>query len=126
MLLFVNSEWYNELPATEVKKAAAAAKAWLENLVAQGKMKSGHGLARSGARVTGGAGRVVSDGPYAESKEAIGGYIIVEADSMEEAIEIAKSNPITAYGTTTEVRQVSSECPLDRRVRELEQELTTA
>src|ERR1700743_3982311 len=93
MLMFVGNNWYNDLSYPEIKKLADDAKAWLDGLMAQGKVKNGNGLARSGARVVGKTGRVISDGPYAESKEAVGGFITVEAAHMEEAIAIANSNP---------------------------------
>jgi hypothetical protein len=125
MLLFVGREWYNELPDTEVRKVADAAKAWFDNLVAQGKMKGANSLARSGTRVAAN-GKVISDGPYAETKEALGGYLILQAENLEEAIEIAKSFPSLKYGTTLEIRQINEECPMFRRVRELEQQLAAA
>jgi hypothetical protein len=129
MLLFSGSEWYNEVPVSEIKKLAEQAKAWYEGLAQRGNVKGGHGLARSGARVTGKTGRVISDGPYPESKEAVGGYMIVEAANIEEAIAIAQTNPTIRYGTTVDVRPVhqgQEECPLFRRAREVDQELATA
>lgn len=129
MLLFVGSEWYNEVSPAEIKKVAEQAKAWFEGLVAQGRVKGGNGLARTGARVVAKTGRVISDGPFAESKEAVGGYMTVEAGSLEEAIAIAKTNPTIPYGTSIEVRPLTKgeeDCPLYRRARECEQELATA
>jgi hypothetical protein len=125
MLLFVGNEWCNELPYPEIKKLATDAKAWMDGLVAQGKVKGGTGLARIGASVNGKTGHVIFDGPYAETKEAIGGFVMVEAANIEEAVAIAKTNPAIRYGTTVEVRPVFTsyeECPLYRRVQELERE----
>ena len=125
MLLFVGTSWYNELSYPEIKKLVDDAKAWFDGLIAQGKVKGGNGLARTGARIAGKTGRVISDGPYAETKEAIGGFIVVEAANMEEAITIAKGNPTVPYGTTIEVRTVFAshdECPLYKRLNELERE----
>lgn len=51
------------------------------------------------------AGGVVSDGPYAESKEVIGGYSVVQADSYEAAVEIAKECPISKVGGAIEIRE---------------------
>lgn len=129
MLLFVGNEWYNEVQYPEIKTVAEKAHEWMSNLMNQGKVKNGMGLAREGARITGKTGRVISDGPYAESKEAIGGFLVVEAESMEEAIAIAKSNPTIQYGTTIEIRPLNrgeQDCPLYQRVREFEQEAATA
>ena len=57
-----------------------------------------------------GAGKVlkndktVTDGPYAEIKESIGGFIVVKAESYDEAVEIAKGSPVFELGGTVEVR----------------------
>ena len=48
--------------------------------------------------------KTVTDGPYAEIKESIGGFIVVKAGSYEEAVEIAKGSPIFDLGGTVEVR----------------------
>jgi len=125
MLMFVGNEWCNELSYPEIKKLAEDAKAWMDGLVAQGKAKGANGLARSGARVNAKTGQVILDGPYAETKEAIGGFVIVEAANIEEAIAIAKKSPVVRYGTTIEVRPVFTsyeDCPLYRRLQTLERE----
>ena len=49
------------------------------------------------------------DGPFSESKEAIAGFFIIQADSLEEAVEIAKNCPGLDYGQTVEVRAIASE-----------------
>jgi hypothetical protein len=54
----------------------------------------------------------VADGPFAESKEAIGGFFLLEVGSLEEATEIAKDFPGLNYGASVEVRPVAPECPL--------------
>jgi hypothetical protein len=53
--------------------------------------------------------KVVTDGPFAESKEAIAGFLIMQADSLEHAVEIAADCPGLEYGQTVEVRAVASE-----------------
>lgn len=126
MLLFVSNEWYNQLPESELKQAAVQAKTWLENLMNRGVAQHGHALVRAGARVVGKTARVITDGPYPESKEAIGGFITLKADSLEEAVAVAQTNPMIKYGLTVEIRQTAETCPLDARLRELEQEPATA
>ena len=64
------------------------------------------------------AGRTVVDGPFAESKEAIGGYLLLRVDDLEEAVQIAKRHPALEYGMKIEVREVADECPKFRRARE--------
>jgi hypothetical protein len=128
MLLFRSDEWYEELSHNEIQKVINQNNAWIEGLTAQGKAEAGRALQRKGATVSGKNGRVVSDGPFAESKEAIGGYLLLNVETLEEAIAIAKSSPNLAYGTSIEVRPVAKECPLDVRARELarEEQLATA
>ncbi|HLX72181.1 MAG TPA: YciI family protein [Verrucomicrobiae bacterium] len=126
MLLFVSNEWYNQLPEAELKQVAAQAKAWLEDLITRGVAQPGNALVRSGVRVTGKTGRIITDGPYPESKEAVGGFVTLKADSLEKAAAIAQGNPMLQYGMTMEIRQIADVCPLDARLRELEQEPATA
>src|SRR3954470_23151284 len=92
LLMFSGSEWYNQLSSAEIQTLLEQSKAWFEGLAAAGKAKGGQALARNGATISGKTGGVISDGPFAESKEAIGGYMILEAASLEEAIAIAKEN----------------------------------
>jgi hypothetical protein len=122
MLLFRSDEWYEELSYGEIQKVISQNNAWIEGLTAQGKAKPGHALQRKGATVSGKNGRVVSDGPFAESKEAIGGFLLLNVETLEEAVTIARSSPTLAYGTSIEVRPVAEECPLDVRARELARE----
>ena len=129
MLLLSSTAWYNELSAVEVQKISDQCNAWAGELAVQGKVKGGQALLRKGATVSGKNGRMVSDGPFAEvPKSAVGGYMVLEAESLEEAIAIAKGHPILAYDTSIEIRPVTDECPLAARMREagLERELATA
>jgi hypothetical protein len=54
---------------------------------------------------------VITDGPFPESKEVIGGYWFIVADSLEEATDIAQGNPCLEYGATVEVRPIISDTP---------------
>ena len=122
ILLFRSDEWYEELSHNEIQKVISQNNAWIEGLTAQGKAKPGHALQRKGVTVSGKNGRVVLDGPFTESKEAIGGFLLLNVETLEEAIAIAKSSPNLAYGTSIEIRPVADECPLDVRARELARE----
>lgn len=128
MLLYRSDEWYNKLSQAELRKLMNQNKAWIEGLAAQGKAKPGRALERRGAIVSGSNGKFVTDGPFPESKEAIGGYLVLDVETMDEAISIAQSSPGLAYGGSIEVRPVADECPLDVRERELarEEQLATA
>jgi len=122
MLLYRTDEWYNRLSHEELQKLIRQNQAWFERLTAQGKAKPGHALERTGVIVSGRNGRFVTDGPFAESKEAIGGYLVLDVETIEEAIAIAQSSPGLIYGGSIEVRPMADECPLDVRARELARE----
>ena len=122
MLLYRTDDWYNRLSLEELQTLINQNKAWFERLTAQGKAKPGRALERKGAIVSGVNGRVVTDGPFAESKEAIGGYLVLDVGTIEEAIAIAQSSPGLAYGGSIELRPLAEECPLDARARELARE----
>jgi hypothetical protein len=68
-----------------------------------------------GKIVSGKKGRTVADGPFAESKEAIGGYFYLQVADMEEALTIARQCPGLEYGAEVEVRPVAEQCGLMER-----------
>lgn len=78
---------------------------WLGGIAAQNKLADhGNPLQPSGKVLH--PNNVVTDGPYSEIKESIGGYSIVKAASLDEAIELAKGCPVLAVGGNVEVREV--------------------
>lgn len=80
---------------------------WIGGIAAQNKFVSGTGLPFADAKVVG-HNNVVTDGPFGEIKETIGGFITVKADSVEEAVEFAKGCPVLAgEGNTVEVRKIA-------------------
>ncbi len=128
LLLFRGDAWYNRLSPEELQQAMNQFKAWFDRLTEEGKLKAAQPLVREGRIVSGKQGGVVSDGPFAESKEAIGGYFLLAASSLEEAIAVAKSSPSLEYGTQIEVRPVAEECPMAARARQImpEEQLANA
>src|SRR3989442_4487299 len=117
LLLFRGSQWDKGLSPEQLQGAMDQFMAWFERLKQQGKVKVGQPLERTGKIVSGKNGRTVADGPFAESKEAIGGYFLLQVDSLEEAVAIAKDCPGLAYGSVVEVRPVAAECPLAEEAR---------
>jgi hypothetical protein len=109
-LLFRGAGWQNSLSPQELQTLMAQWVAWYEGLDQQGRLKGSSPLLPEGKIVSGKKGQVVADGPFAESKEAIGGFFLIEADSLEHAIEIARGWPILEYGASVEVRPVASQC----------------
>lgn len=81
---------------------------WLASIAAQNKLvdKGNTLLPLAGSAKTVRADKVVTDGPYTEIKEFISGYIVVKANSIEEAVQMAKANPIFKIGGNIEVREV--------------------
>jgi hypothetical protein len=79
---------------------------WIGGIAAQNKFVAGNGLPLDDSRVVH-FNQVVTNGPFGEIKETIGGYIIVKADSVEEAVEFAKGCPVLqGDGNTVEVRKI--------------------
>jgi hypothetical protein len=81
-------------------------RAWFKDLGERGYLKNiGQPLERAG-KVVGGTKKTVTDGPYAETKDLIGGFSIVEAKDLDHAAQLASGCPITDAGGSVEVRPV--------------------
>jgi hypothetical protein len=117
LLLFRGECWDKGLSPEQLQRVMNQVMAWFEGLKAQGRVKGGQALAPTGSCVSRRKGQPVADGPFAESKEGVGGYLLLEAESLEEAVAAAKSNPTLEYGITIEVRPVLEECPIFERAR---------
>lgn len=80
--------------------------AWMRELEAQGHLKeSGQPLEAAG-KVVAGKSRAVTDGPFAEAKDLIGGFSIITAKDLAQAAELAKGCPILEGDGSVEVRPV--------------------
>lgn len=123
LLLFRNTNWCEQgLSENEMKQAMEKVVAWFDGLAASGKLLGAQPLFEDRVVISGRDGGIVTDGPFVEAKESVGGYALLAADSLEEAVAIAKSNPMHALGLTTEVRTTASTCPQFHRAlsRQLE------
>jgi len=80
-------------------------KTWMENLGKQGKFIAGQPLAQGGSVISGGK-KVVTDGPFVEGKEIVGGYLMIKARDLADAVELSKNCPIFEYDGIVEVREV--------------------
>lgn len=78
--------------------------AWIDKLSKQGKYVAGEPLLPGGKLVD--SNKKVTDGPYTEGKEVVGGFFIINADDYNEAIAIAKDCPDYEHGGSVQVRQV--------------------
>lgn len=114
LLLFRNSgpEVYAALSPEQRQQLVAHWNAWFDGLVRDGQASEGQPL-EPGIRVVAGAGgaRVV-DGPYAEAKEAIAGYVKLHVASLAEATAIAQRHPGLAHGMKIEIRELTPHCHL--------------
>lgn len=107
-LFAFRSEDYTKASTATAENAAALTQRWMDwvsGIAADGKLASRGNRLHASGKVVKPKG-VITDGPYSEIKEALGGFIIVKADSLEEAAEIAKGCPIFEIGGNVEVREL--------------------
>lgn len=109
VLLYRNTpEATNEAMGTPEKARASMVKwrAWMDDMNAKGQLKDVGLPLHATGRVVRGPGKSVTDGPYAETKEIVGGFSIIEARDFAHAAEIASRCPILERGGSVEVRPV--------------------
>jgi hypothetical protein len=105
-LVISRGQWDNDVPPDEIQQAIDRFYLWLGRLVDEGRMKRGQRLATEGKTVS---KNMVTDGPFGETKEVIGGYWFIVADSLEEAAQIAAGNPCLNCGLFLEIRPIDPE-----------------
>jgi hypothetical protein len=105
-LLLSRGQWDADKSQQQIQTAIDAFYAWHGRLVAQGRFKTGQRLAKAAKLVTRSG---ITDGPFTESKEIIGGYWFVLASSLEEAARIVAANPCLACGLAFEIRPIEAE-----------------
>lgn len=109
LMIFRNEKKENaETPSAEQMQAVMSDwQNWIAGVAAQGKFVGTNRLYSGEAKSLTPDG-VIIDGPYAEVKEIIGGYLLIKTDTLEDAVEIAKACPGLKYGGKVEVRTVLS------------------
>jgi hypothetical protein len=119
MLLFRNAGPDTHAQLTAAQKAAMTQKwnDWFDGLAAKGKVQHARPLGLTGRVVSGPGGERVTDGPYAEGKEIIGGYFFLTVADIDEATAIAKQCPGLPIGLTVEIRPVADCSPVLTDVR---------
>ena len=105
MLIFLGAAEQYDFSPEQMQEHMQKWFGWIEDLKAKKIYVSGEALLPAGKTVKG-AKALVTDGPFAESKELVGGYFIVKADSIEAATEIAKGCPDLPLEGSVEVREV--------------------
>jgi hypothetical protein len=119
LLLFRNAgpDTHEHLSPRAREELTKAWNDWYEGLAAKGKVQHGRPLGLQGRVVSGTRGQLVTDGPYAETKEVVGGYFLLNVADIDEATEIAKMCPGLPLGLTVEVRPIADVSPVLDGVR---------
>jgi hypothetical protein len=105
-LLLSRGQWDADASPQEVQAAIDAFYVWYERGLAEGRLKPGSRL-EPGCRIVA-KGGLITDGPFAETKEWVGGYWFIVAETLEQAAAIAAENPCLQFGLTTEIRPLDA------------------
>lgn len=106
-LLISRGRWDADAAPHDLQRAIDAFYVWLDEHVRAGRMRRGQRLARDGRTVA--RRRPITDGPFGETKEVIGGYWFILAGSLDEAAALAAGSPCLAYGLFYEIRPIDPE-----------------
>jgi hypothetical protein len=110
MLIFRHQDGSKIASPEQMQKWIQQTMEWVGKISAQNKYVAGNGLLFDDARVvmTKNSKVVVTDGPFGDIKETLGGYMIVKAESLDEAVEFAKGSPVLqGEGNSMEVRKIA-------------------
>lgn len=108
LLIRDSNEQWNGLTPEEQQAVIERFNAWNRKLRADDRLVGAGKLTPDlGATVSKKGDELVVDGPFSETKEAIGGYYVLMAGSLEEASELAKGCPILSFGGRIEVRELA-------------------
>ena len=109
LLLIRGTHWNSSLSPAELQRVMTDFYGWVEGLRSQGILQRAQPLMEEGKVVTG-PRSLVTDGIFAESKEAIAGYFLIAVVSTDEAVKLAQACPILAHGAQIEVRPIADLC----------------
>lgn len=126
LLLVRNTQLEKRLAPDELEEAMEHFTAWYQRWTDSGHIKGGQPLGDTGKVISGAKTRTIADGPFAESKEAVGGYILVQTSSFEEAVKIAEDWPLIRYDGIIEVRPVLALCASMALIRERQEAAASA
>jgi hypothetical protein len=107
--LFIYKSDYSTMQDRSAEEAQAMMKHWMDwlgDIASQNKLiDRGNRLENSGRTVK--SNNVVTNGPYTDIKESIGGYSLIKAESYDEAVDFAKGCPVLQTGGNVEVREIA-------------------
>jgi len=107
MLIFRHQDGHKVASPEQIQIWMKQTMDWIGGIAAQNKFVGGNGLPFEDSRVVR-PNNIVTNGPFGEIKETLGGYIIVKADSVDEAVEFAKGSPVLqGEGNSVEVRKIA-------------------
>ena len=101
-LVISRGQWDADASPEQIQSAIDDFYVWLERNVSEGKMKLGMRLSHHGKTVA--RNNVITDGPFGETKEVIGGYWFIVATSLDEAAQFIQSSPCMRRGLFYEIR----------------------
>jgi hypothetical protein len=107
LLPFQGNDWQKSLSPDETEKAMIQWTDWFDWLRRQGKLRDSSSLTHEGRLVSGKKG-TVNDERLTQCQEAIAGYSLLQVNTFDEAMEIAKKCPVLDYGSTIAVRKIAS------------------
>lgn len=106
ILLFRGGLDFSTASPEQLQTSMMKWKTWMDKLGADGRLLGGERLTKTGA-VLSGPQKQLSDGPYAEGKEVVAGYLVIKAGELNEAIEISRECPIYEFNGSTEIQEIS-------------------
>lgn len=110
LLLIRGTHWSSGMSPAELQRVMTDFYAWVDGLTQKGILRGAQPLMEEGKLITGTRGASVTDGVFAESKEAIAGYFLLAAASTDEAVRLAQACPILAHGAQIELRPIADVC----------------
>jgi hypothetical protein len=116
-LVISRGQWDKTFSRDEIQNTIDQFYTWLDLLVNEGKIKPGQRLAYEGKTIV--RQNMITDGPFGESKEVIGGYWVILATDLDEAVQIAKGNPCLDCGMFLEIRPIDPQRATPDNTRQL-------
>jgi hypothetical protein len=110
LLLIRGTHWNHGMSPAQLQRVMTDFYAWVDGLAKQGVHRGAQPLVEEGKLVSGPRGATVTDGVFAESKEAIAGYFLLGVPSLDDAVRLAQACPILEYGAQIEVRPIADLC----------------
>src|SRR6185436_4677959 len=106
-LVLSRGQWDKEVSKADIEAAIANFYEWYGRNLETGRFKPGSRLGTGAAMVS--KSGILTDGPFGEAKEIIGGYWIIVANTLRDAAEIAAQNPCVQHGLQFEIRPLEAE-----------------